>query len=284
MAINNMVQHMCGVSPRFAQAWHDLSVIEALKSVPAVVVCGLLKAGKSSLLNLLIGCLEEEHFRTGAARVTAAFESWRHNGVDYIDTPGIDASEADDEEAWQGLLRADQIVFAHHLRQGEMDNQEIGFLQQLLQRRQEIASHLIVVLTNLDAVPEDAQERVSHLREKLHGILGFEPKCFPLSVSRHRKGTLENKPGLVRAAGFEAFQEYLMHDLRQQEAQRNERRKAHYQRLQRLLVEETRTVMRLRVSQQSTLASKMKQCTDAALAHYQQIHVEAQEFVGQLVD
>lgn len=179
---------------------------QAVDNKPRVIVCGLLKAGKSSLLNALSGQIEPEHFATKASRATTKVAELTSDGVTYVDTPGLDATVEDDEEAWRGLASADQLVFVHSLRIATLDVKEVEFLQQLLQRRPDCQQHMVVALSHAESADDDREERLTHLRASLTSLLGFCPALIPTSCSRHRRGVLENKPALLALSGIAALQ------------------------------------------------------------------------------
>ncbi|MBK1642118.1 hypothetical protein CKO12_09560 [Chromatium okenii] len=60
-----------------------------------VIACGMLNAGKSSLLNALTDQLENEVFATGPVRTTTKKAELSHHQFIFTDTPGLDAIEAD---------------------------------------------------------------------------------------------------------------------------------------------------------------------------------------------
>lgn len=174
-----------------------------------IVVCGLLKAGKSSLLNALTGNLEKDYFATNAARATAFLAEYPVDDVIYVDTPGIDATEEDDEEAWRGLASADQVLFAHGLRCGELHQQEIDFLKALKARIPDVVDRLVIVLTRLDECEGAFPVLQAKIAEQIELTLGKCPPLLGTSVTRFRKGVLENKGVLTARSGFPALQDHM---------------------------------------------------------------------------
>ncbi len=74
-----------------------------LQSPVRLVACGLLCAGKSSLLNALIDQHSPECFGTGGGRTTRDCKAYIARFADddcrFVDTPGLDADDSDDETA-----------------------------------------------------------------------------------------------------------------------------------------------------------------------------------------
>lgn len=184
---------------------------------PKVVVCGLLKAGKSSLLNALTGHLDDEFFVTNAARATTTVSSNLVNGVEYIDTPGIDATDGDDDTAWEGLVNADIILFVHHLRNGEIDTQELDFVKELQRRRPHLGNEMMVVFSNAESAQQNKEIVVDKLYKTLTSILDHCPPPFLTSFTTYRKGVTENKPALIRHSGFESFHQALQDKINSKE-------------------------------------------------------------------
>ena len=87
---------------------------------PVVAVWGLMNAGKSYLLNMLTDHFGEEYFKTNDFRETAEIKKYESNQIIYLDTPGLDANEADNLEAIRGVARADVVLFVHQ-PQGELE-------------------------------------------------------------------------------------------------------------------------------------------------------------------
>jgi GTP1/Obg family GTP-binding protein len=131
MIDNKLLEKISHENTEFHRLYQEIKTLNEVKNeLPKIVVCGLLKAGKSSLLNVLTGHFDEEYFTTNAARATIKVKSFEIGGVIYIDTPGIDANKEDDIEAWNGLIDADIILFAHNLREGNIVTSEKQFIKQ----------------------------------------------------------------------------------------------------------------------------------------------------------
>ena len=119
----------------------------AERTMPCVVVCGLLKAGKSSLLNSLMdrdGCFAE-----GITRKTTRNQEETWNGMLVIDTPGIDANRQDTEEAMKAYRDADLLLFVHSA-DSELTRQDMDLLGSLRDEHGDLAGRLIAVLANRD--------------------------------------------------------------------------------------------------------------------------------------
>lgn len=171
--------------------------------MPRVVVCGLLKSGKSSLLNALTTELRPEYFATGATRVTDQVKTLEKNSLLWIDTPGIDASQQDDTTAWEGIVMADIPLFVHSLAVATLDRQEKEFLEELVRRDPTAPERMLVSMTNCDTIAPEQEKRVTEsLQQEILTILGTTVPFVYTSFPRFKKGTLENKEVLVKKSGM----------------------------------------------------------------------------------
>lgn len=171
-----------------------------------IAACGVYNAGKSSLLNVLVGQFAEgtEAFKTGDVRVTSRISEKRAGGVIYVDTPGVDGGEEDDGTAWSGILGADCFLYAHRLRTTEFEQQEIAFLRLLKKQVQGLKDRLALVVTQIDAADDetDAANRQAAILEAFQSAAGFKPRTtFLVSARRFIKGSVEGKAGLVARSG-----------------------------------------------------------------------------------
>ena len=89
---------------------------------------GLLKAGKSTLFNALLG---ERVFESDVIRATVKNQKREAEGYFLLDTPGLDANAQDTKEALTAYAKADAIVFVHNLQEGEFNQVEIDSIEQI---------------------------------------------------------------------------------------------------------------------------------------------------------
>ena len=87
----------------------------AAHSVPHVICTGIYNAGKSTLLNALTGT---DYFPTGDIPTTKELSTLTLEDCVYIDTPGLNAQEEDDQVAQAALQDADIILFVSNMQNG----------------------------------------------------------------------------------------------------------------------------------------------------------------------
>ena len=93
------------------------------EGVVRIVNTGMVSSGKSSLFNTLINS-KEEYFQTGAARTTTKADYYDCNNISYIDTPGIDVRNEDDDLAFRTIMEADIIMMIHNIRTVPLNRSE----------------------------------------------------------------------------------------------------------------------------------------------------------------
>lgn len=195
---------------RLEDACGDLLAETEPGSKPRIAAWGLVKAGKSSLLNMLSGNIENEFFKTGVVRTTRTNCEFETDNYVLVDTPGLGIDEGDSKQAFKGLDSADVTLFIH-APQGELDQEEIDLLAQVKAAYAEKADRrLILVLSLLDRVQSEAMDNIScRILEQLKEHIGVQPICFKVSNTRFRKGVTENKSGLTEKSGIPELAQHL---------------------------------------------------------------------------
>ena len=116
-----------------------------------IINAGSMNHGKSSLFNSL---LDKNVFAENDVRETLVSkdEPWIE-GVYLIDTPGLNAEETDDVEAYKAYKRANMIVFVHTLKTGELKRNELNAINIIkgVLGEEYFWSHFCLALTFLDA-------------------------------------------------------------------------------------------------------------------------------------
>lgn len=204
--VNNGVQLMTAFEGAIAATAQPLQI----------TTCGLLKAGKSSLLNALTDHLETELFATGAVRTTVRNQTLSHQNFVFVDTPGLDATKEDDKEAWNALSTADVLLFVHNPGIGELDKAEVNFLSELASQpgtHQGLEERLVVILTWLDSNEEVIDAIAQKVQSQIKNCLGIEPRLFQISFTSYQEGKLEGKPKLVEYSRIPVLQQHIFENM-----------------------------------------------------------------------
>ncbi|MCC8395153.1 50S ribosome-binding GTPase [Paraburkholderia sp. MMS20-SJTR3] len=232
------------------QRAHDLARLQILSddSEPVVTVVGKYNHGKSSLLNELLG---RDAFAVSDRRETVRLSDSVHDGVRWLDAPGLDADvgSADDREALRAAwLKSDIRLFVHAAKEGELDAKELTLLAELDADRVRTGRQTLVVLSQVDQLADDAelQNVGAAIDRQMPGIV-----LNAVSSMRHRKGIEGGKKLLLEKSGIPALQAMLQTELARVPAAR-----AHERAL--LLREIGAQLQQLRAAQQTSLGILQK--------------------------
>ncbi len=177
---------------------------------PVVAAWGLMNAGKSYLLNMLTNHIQTECFQTNDIRETAELKEFETDDFIFLDTPGLDANNADDLIALQGAAKADIVLFVHQ-PQGELEKIEVDFLRKLKDSFGQFAEQNIILVLSKSDVESDTGIAAIEKRmlEQCRDDLGFTPRCYAISGSRFHAGVMQKKDGLVRASHLNELVHHL---------------------------------------------------------------------------
>ena len=173
------------------------------QTLPRYAVIGILKAGKSTLLNCLTG---SDTFATGVVRCTAQEQSLEVNERIWVDTPGLDHSGSDDEIARRAIARADVILFVHNPKQGELDAVELKALRALVRNWTDscdLVQRFVMVLTHgEECEPDQIDEVKGRIDHQIAPLIPTEVTFHVVKSRSYIKGMAENKPLLVNNSGI----------------------------------------------------------------------------------
>ena len=156
----------------------------------SMVALGVVNAGKSSLLSALADT--PNLFLSGdVPRVTRDVQSESRSGLLLVDTPGLDATEADVELAFEIATSARIIMWCHSLRRGELCVHEINALKKF--RQMNLLWRTCFVLTHGDDVASYEVIRLvsKRIAEQLGEVFGMrfvgvgEPYVQPVGGQRN---------------------------------------------------------------------------------------------------
>lgn len=178
----------------------DLTRLRTLleNSEPIVTVIGKYNHGKSRLLNELIG---RDIFAVADKRETVALSDSVHEGVRWLDAPGLDADVGteDDRHAFHAAwLKSDIRLFVHAAKEGELDAKELALLAELDEDGGRTRRSTLFVLSQIDQLADDTElEKVSlRIDAQWPGVV-----LHAVSATRHRKGAEEGKKLLLEKSG-----------------------------------------------------------------------------------
>ena len=184
--------------------------IEGASLKPRIAAWGLVKAGKSSLLNMLSGHIQQEYFATGAVRTTRINQQLELEHYVLVDTPGLGIDQSDSRQAMEGLEIADIVLFVH-APPGELDEEQVNLLLKLRDVHGDaLEQRLVFVFSLLDLDQDGAMAQV---RERIEGqvlrCLGFQPTCFEVSSRRYQRGVELSREGMQAKSGIPNLASHL---------------------------------------------------------------------------
>lgn len=170
---------------------------------PVVSVIGKYNHGKSSLLNALV---EREQFAVSDARETTVLSSFEHDGIRWLDTPGLDADVEgrDDQEARDGAwLQSDIRLFVHCVREGEFDQREKDMIDVLQQDAATSGRQTLIVLTQIEEAEDEVLARILNLiKQQSPGM-----PIIPVSAHRYLSGLESGSTLKVKKSGISELRE-----------------------------------------------------------------------------
>ena len=178
---------------------------------PRVVNAGLLNAGKSTLFNAICG--QQELFAMAGARRTVKRQAEKLCDFVLVDTPGLDATEEDEKEAFEVYRHSQVILFAHSAIKGEFEAMEIAFLKQLRDLypdRQLRKKSIIPVITKSANISGDIDKVVNKIRQQWQQAMGVTPEViYAVRAKTHLKGLAEDKELLCQHSQVPALIDHI---------------------------------------------------------------------------
>ncbi|WP_304128760.1 GTPase [Gemella sanguinis] len=180
-----------------------------------LVNAGRMNHGKSSLLNSLTGEVEDI-FEVQDKRTTVKNKMYQYNDNTYfIDTPGLNANDSDDQEAIKAYKKANLILFVHNLSVGDIRKEEVRDIKTIISCFNSIdnlANKFVLVLTGKDAI--QSKDDLNNIKSKVlldikneTGLSGF--KVFTVSNTTYKNGLKNNKNKLIEHSGIKLLHEYI---------------------------------------------------------------------------
>lgn len=200
----NLIKKYCGqdLSFRLQGAINHLNDTEM-----TIVNTGMVSSGKSSLYNILTENIEQERFPTGAARTTTIADSYHYKDLVYIDTPGIDVKDIDDEVAFSTIMEADIVLITHNIKTGPLTRAESEWIKRISEAMptDEIRKKRMIFVCTW----KDMREKEDGYREFYEEVCrmafdaaGTEINTCDVSVLKYQNGIKKDKPLLCEKSGI----------------------------------------------------------------------------------
>ena len=202
-------------SAEFAKTFAEINADKIRKVEPEIMVYGIYNAGKSSILNELIG---EDRAKVEDIPTTDSVTYYQWQGYKIADTPGIFAPIKHEEVTQAHLKKADIVLFV-------MSTTGSNEKAENYRRMKEIADadkKIIIVLNDKngdlgenDDVIQIIKRQVAVNMKKV-GIDNVDEKYCIVTVNAERahQGRVENEPLLIEASGFGELKDVILSELK----------------------------------------------------------------------
>ncbi|KLV01454.1 hypothetical protein ABT56_22100 [Photobacterium aquae] len=188
--------------------WQD----QLVRQMPTVMLYGNYNAGKSSLINLLVG---DTVATEGEIPTTARVHTYHWQGMPLLDTPGINAPMAHEHISQQQLAKTDLVLFV--IRNSDVDDADIyRQLSRLIANNKSV----FVVLNCESSKPEDIslfhRQLMDHLFTELPqmGVSDSQIELLPVLPLNIRTAILaqqQQQPELLKYSGYLSLAAELAH-------------------------------------------------------------------------
>lgn len=207
----DLIKKICGqeMSFRLQGALRNLDA-----TTVKIVNTGMVSSGKSSLYNLLTDNATTERFPIGAARTTTNADAYSYKNMEYIDTPGIDVRDADDEIAYETVMESDIILMVHNIKTGPLTRSESDWLTRIADGMidSEMCKHrMIFVCTWKDTREHDQgyEEIIEEVKKMVLDAVGTEIPFFDVSIKKYLDGINKGKDVLCEKSGITALKGFV---------------------------------------------------------------------------
>src|SRR5579859_1513403 len=220
-------------APREALATLEKAILQ-LDELFLLVVVGEFNAGKSALMNALLGAGKERVLAEGVTPTTSSvtlvkwgpqitetvvdesFTVSTHplpllQEVNIVDTPGTNAVIRQHERLTEELVpRSDLVLFVTSADRPLTESE-----RQFLERIRAWGKKVVVVINKLDILDTDAarQEVLAFVRQHSAAVLGFEPEIFMVSARQAQQAAQAADPAagqaLRAASQIDALEQFV---------------------------------------------------------------------------
>lgn len=169
-----------------------------------VVCAGIYNAGKSTFLNQIVG---KSVFEVGDIPTTTKMQQYENNNVLFIDTPGVNANENDNNTALQIYKDADLVLFVSNIQNGGLNASEGNYLKEIetiLGGEEIFKNNVLFMLSNKHQVDEIAIPKiVEEHKNNINKVMGYIPEnIFVFDSCTYENGCKNKENTLINESGF----------------------------------------------------------------------------------
>ncbi len=188
----------------------DLAHLDTLPSEnPKIMLYGMYNAGKSTLLNALIG---KEIAETGDFPVTMKTKSHPWNGYTIVDTPGIDVTGPEEKVTMEELTTSNVVIFV--VCYGDIDHAD---LYERMEQVYKKGKKIIIALNCKEGIKEDVTANLrtqimQNMNRQIGRTLEFVP--FVVSAKHALLGKLEHSQKMLDYSRIEPLEKEILKVIR----------------------------------------------------------------------
>lgn len=220
----DLIKKICGQEMSFRLQ----GALQTLNTTTVKIVnTGMVSSGKSSLFNLLTDNATTERFPTGSARTTTNADACNYKNMEYIDTPGIDVRDTDDEIAFETVMASDIILMVHNIKTGPLTRSESDWLSRIvnvMSNSKMCKQRIIFVCTWKDTREHDQgyEEIIEEVKKMVFDAVGTEIPFFDVSIKKYLDGINKGKDLLCEKSGIIALKNFIENYAMEYAAVKNE--------------------------------------------------------------
>ena len=193
----------------------DINASKIRKVEPEIMVYGIYNAGKSSILNELIG---EDRAAVEDTPTTDAVTYYDWQGYKIADTPGVFAPIEHEEVTQAHLKKADIVLFVMSTTGSNEKAENYRRMKEI----SDAGKKIIIVLNDKNGDLGRNDENIQEIKRKVAvnmnrvGIANVDEKYCIVTVNaaRARKGRVEKKFGLVEKSGLGELKAVILSELK----------------------------------------------------------------------
>lgn len=202
-------------SGELAKTFFDINATKIRKVEPEIMIYGIYNAGKSSILNELIG---EDRAKVEDKPTTYAVTYYDWQGYKIADTPGVFAPIEHEQVTQAHLKKADIVLFV-------MSTTGSNEKLENYRRMKEIADagkKIIIVLNDKNGDLGNDDENIQKIKRKVAanmnqtGIADVDNKYCIVTVNAElaRQGRVENEPFFIEQSGLDELKNVILSELK----------------------------------------------------------------------
>jgi len=174
-------------------------------NIPKISCIGMQNAGKSTLLDALIGDYDKKIFPVSDIRETSTVKEFEYNGILYVDTPGLGYDEKDDKVVYDFIINSDINLFVHNT-EGELIKTEVDFLKKIQENWETVEDFInktIFVISRKDYVEvSDLKKLEERISKQIEDIFNIGAKIVSVSSKDYIEGKQEDEEELIESSNI----------------------------------------------------------------------------------